>query len=151
MADYLAALRSELLSDPLTLGYAGMSDSEAAASLNGATRPAPIQSADVRRYLLVVGKWAAVKRASMDLSNEAKNLAAIAMVDALDNLAEFDMGVPAYANAIASGLDALVSVSLISSDDKTAILALGSSKRSRAQELGLGVTPTAADVAAARA
>ncbi len=147
----LPALKAELTADPASIGYVGQSDAAVVSLMTSNTRAMPIQSVDVRRYLLVSDRWPEIVRvARFGDANADKTRAAIRITEALDGLSEFDMTVPAYVAAITGGLDALVSASLISADDKAAVLALGDGKRSRCDEMAWPAV-SAADVAAARA
>jgi hypothetical protein len=55
----LNTLHDELTADPLARGYAGMTDAEAAASLNTVDRPQTglLDTAEIDTYLLVNGLW----------------------------------------------------------------------------------------------
>lgn len=141
-------LKAELANDE----YINLSYQEAAAALNTLTRPGPIPSADVRRYLHVVGRWPFIKAASIGVENPSpeKQIAAIAIVDALDHLEFFDLSNEAYRVAVTTNLDAAIQAGLLEEANKVAILGMDANRRSRADELGLP-TVTDDDVARARA
>lgn len=121
------ALQTELTDDPLTVGYAGMSDTEAADSLNALTRPAKVHMRDVMVMLHRLGKWTAlvdsaepVARQATDLLNKADTLG---MVDVYDDLSQALLG-------------GLAAVGIITSDDKAAVESLAANGQSRAAEIG---------------
>ncbi len=152
--DY-AALKAELAKP----AYQGLDDDAAAAALRAATVDAvvPVRALDVRRYLHLAGKWAAIVGAARGVGAPPadRQLAAIAMVAALNDFTEFDLSVQAYAAAIGAQLDAGVQAGLIANDDKAAILAKGRAKISPVEALrraGKDVEdPASGDVAVARA
>jgi hypothetical protein len=121
------------------------SDSEVLTWLTTPSVAVPIQYRDVRSYLHVVGKFPAIL-----VSNESS---AKAMVDVLNHFTDVDIstetGDPAVIIAINTQLDALVSVGLIDTDDKTAILALGDNKLTLLEASGLSV-PTLHQIGVAR-
>lgn len=144
------ALRAELQADPQGLGYAGKTPAELLALLNAPSRSAPILAADVRRYLMIVDRWAEIARVARFGDPDPDKLrAAIRIVEALQEIPSFDLGVPAYAQAIGGGLDALIAAGLLDQDQKATILQLGAGKRSRCQELGQSAA-TMGDVIAAQ-
>lgn len=146
--DYLA-LKAEL-DKP---AYAGMSDSEAAAAINAATVTVvkPVQSADARRYLMLVGKWPTIAALARGLiaGSDGEKLAAVALVEGLAMIESFDLSAPAYAAAVDAQLDACVSAGLIDANDKAAIIGLKHADVPGDQAFGRGVQPY--DVANARA
>lgn len=142
--DYVA-LKNELALP----AYAGMTDLEAAVAINAKSRPLPVPSIDVKRYLHVVGKWAGVKQAALH-GTGASQLAAISLVDALADIGTFDLQNATYLAAITARLDELVTAGLITSENKTAVLELGNNRRSRAEELGWFVGVGVGDISNAR-
>ncbi len=134
----MSALSDEITLDPLARGYAGMTDSAAADSLNERNRPGPIESLLARRYLLLVGKWAPI---ADDASNHlvADNRRACrVLVDTLDAFETIDMADALVAGAVNAALDALVTLGYLTAGDKAALLALGDNLRTRAEEIGAG-------------
>lgn len=121
--DY-AALHAELAKP----AYAGLSDDEIAAAVNAATVTVmrPVQSADARRYLMLVGKWPAVAALARGLiaGSDAEKLAAVALVEGLAMIDSFDVSVPEYAAAVEAQLAACVAAGLIDDADKAAIIGL---------------------------
>lgn len=135
--DY-AALKAEISK----LDYLGLSDAEVAVAINAATVTIvkPVQSADVRRYLMLAGKWPTIAALARGLivGADAKKLAAVALVEGLEMIDAFDLSVPAYAAAVDAQLDACVASGLIAAEDKAAILSL---KDDAAPLFGETVTP----------
>lgn len=130
-------LKTEIDTDPLARGYSGMSDAEVAASLNTVDRPGDVPAKDVKRYLMMVGKWAKISDHTVNASDEADRQACIALIDALKEFDDFDLQDAAVKSVVEENLDALIP-GYISADDKATILALENNRQSRAQELGLG-------------
>lgn len=89
-------------------------------------QPAPVRYKDVRSYLHVTSEFPAILVSA--------DPAARAMVDVLDNFDDVDLTNPVILNAITTQLDALVTVGLLSTGSKTAILALGDNKIERWKE-----------------
>jgi len=122
-----------VLSDELALpAYSGTTAEEAANLLNAKTI-ATLQSItthDIEAYLVVIDKYLAII--------DSTDVAARRAVLALSKFDSFDVANPAYLSALTIILDGLVTAALISTDDKTAILALGDTMTSRVQELKLG-------------
>jgi len=60
--EQLQTLKTELTTDPLARGYAGMGDDAAAASLNGASRTVPVESVSPADFLrgMVKTEWDAL-------------------------------------------------------------------------------------------
>lgn len=124
----MTTLAEELAGDPLARGYAAMSPAETAASLNAKDRPGPVPAIDVVRYLILQGKWAALKISTSE-----------AAVNVIETLTRFDsIDLEAYRAQVEAALDAVVLAGLIDAAHKTAILAMADTRRSRASELGLG-------------
>ncbi len=135
----LAALKTEIDTDPLARGYAAMTDEQVAANMNAIDRPIPIPAIDAKRYLQLQGKWGAISDDSRNSVVEATRRACLTLVDALADFAEFDMIDASVSAAVNGALDALVSTGHILATDKTAILALGDDRQSRGVEVGAGV------------
>lgn len=108
----------------------GMTAAQKADWCNARVEREAVRSDDVIRYLFLQGKWMTVK-----LSSDA---AALTLVEGLDRFPTFDLDNPAYLAAISSALDGAVTAGFITDDDKTAILALGDDKRTRAEKAGFG-------------
>tara|TARA_R110000822_G_scaffold30982_1_gene89895 strand:+ start:46 stop:486 length:441 start_codon:yes stop_codon:yes gene_type:complete len=134
----MSALSDELANDPLGRLYSGMTDAEAAISLNFTDRPGPVPAKDVRRYLLLAGKWPGIVDAASTSTTEAVRLAAVNIIDTLANFEDFDLQDATVLAAVTAGLDGLIAVSLMDAAEKTVILAMENNRQSRAQEIGAG-------------
>lgn len=125
------------LSDELALpAYAGLSDADASTLINAETIPSlqPIQSFNIRRYLMLSGVW-------LDFKKSADNAAEIAR-DALGEFEQFDIKAPLVLSVLTTILDGLVAdttITSFNSVDKIAILGMGDTLISRAQELKIRV------------
>lgn len=141
----LAKLSAELADDPLGRGYAGMSDAEAAASLNATDREKP-RRVPVGELLTVLrdrGKWLAIKVSDLEPAAAARDLFEGAQIVPDVNLAN---------PAMQAGLDGLQDADLIDAGTRADIEALGETRRSRAEELGLlGRSPEVGPAHVARA
>jgi|GEM_PF-5331845 len=126
--DY-AALRARLEEADIL----GLSDAEILAAVNARTLPGSVDAVDVKRELLLAGKWPAIVIAA-----RANNPAAVNITEALDSIPSFDLAVERYLAAITAGLQVLVDVPLITVDEMAACLALGQNKRSLADVWALG-------------
>jgi hypothetical protein len=131
-------LSDELANDPLGRLYSGMTDADAANSLNYSDRPGPVPAKDVRRYLLLAGKWPGIVDAASTSTTEAVRLAAVNIIDTLANFEDFDLQDATVLAAVTAGLDGLIAVSLMVAAEKTVILAMENNRQSRAQEIGAG-------------
>ena len=146
----MSDLSIELATDPLTRGYSGMTDAAVVDSLYTKNRPGPVPAKDVRRYLLLAGKWPMIVDTAAQDGTATTRVACINIIDSLANFDDFDLEDSGVLAVVTAGLDALVTATLIDEAHKTAILAMGNNRQSRAQELNLGrVLP--GHVAAARA
>tara|TARA_R110000823_G_scaffold236419_1_gene362141 strand:+ start:1417 stop:1857 length:441 start_codon:yes stop_codon:yes gene_type:complete len=134
----MSALSDELANDPLGRLYSGMTDAEAAISLNFTDRPGPVPAKDVRRYLLLAGKWPGIVDAASTSTTEAVRLAVVNIIDTLANFEDFDLQDATVLAAVTAGLDGLIAVSLMDAAEKTVILAMENNRQSRAQEIGAG-------------
>ena len=126
----------------LVVGMSG-TDEVIAATINTKDIPATqnIQVADIKKYLIVTGKILSIK-ASTDP-------AALLTMEALNSFAEFIMSDAANVAALNAQMDGLVAASLLTAADKTAILALGDTLESLADQNNLGVV-RAGDIQYAR-
>ncbi len=139
----LERLAAELSGDPRLKGYGTMTNEEAAAALNAADVVLinSIESAAIRRYLMLAGRWYGIR--------VSKSPEAVTAIDALSEFDSFDMNDYQVKQALTVLLDGLIAKQLLTEADKSAILALGKKQISRAMELGIGRV-SIADVAAAR-
>lgn len=147
-----AALAAEIAAPP----YAGLNDANLLAALNAKTVAvaALIQSGDVRRLLMVAGKWPRIAALARGLiaGTDDEKLAAVALVEALAEIESFDLTVEAYSGAANAQLDACVAVGLIEGAHKAAILALGTASDRWVSRSFPGLAALGpADLAAARA
>lgn len=120
-------LRSEIGTDPEALGYSEKTDVEITDLMNieNRTQFIDVNKDTILKYLIRKGRWLAIFDSTQDA---ARN------VIALLNTTSFDVNGPEPTVLI----DALVTLRLLGSDDKTYIQSLGQKQISRAQELSLG-------------
>ena len=132
------SLRDELTNDPLGRGYAGMTDEQAAASLNTANRDQKVvlDAADLNAWAAGGGRWRKLEAAKdgdapVGISDAVRSVAIAAwrMLDR-DN-ASLDLNDAEHEGLI----DALVAGNVLTSDDKAALVARATKSISRAQEL----------------
>jgi len=132
------SLKNELQTDPLALNYAGMTDAEAAASLNTVNRVVNkrVQVSDLLKYLGGIGKLGDFIEAKADAS-AAKRKPVLAVFSLFENphITDIDVTVEPFN----LGLSALVSAGLITQPEADSITSMGSDTVSRAQELGIKV------------
>jgi hypothetical protein len=152
--DGFIRLQEELTTDPLVVGYAGMTDIQVSASLRAQTRPGPSTVDQLRAYFLLekrsgvplYGRLALVARSNVgdDPIGEATVLtldhiaSALTMINILNPVSNFSLDLAdsrfdAILNALAAGNGAKV----IGPADKTAIQAFSTNSLSRAQELNI--------------
>lgn len=103
-------------------------DEALAATINAKTAnvQTPIPVMNVKRYLMVTGKWTRIGALARGLvtGTPEEVLAAVALADAFESLTEFDLRVPAYAQACNARLDDAITAGLMDSDEKAYILAM---------------------------
>ncbi len=135
----MSALKEELDTDPLGIGYSLMSDSEVADSLNLANReidvPAPMRS--ILAYLITAGKFKGIQTAATGASDLSNACAGFLFVANNVNFSDLDLTHP----AIASMFDTMKAGAVISESDQAAILSLGKKIVSRAEEIGISRLP----------
>ena len=135
MADLLTELQGN---HPTTdVAYSTLSDAEAVEALYAKNRPGPVPAKDVRKYLMMVGRWAAIADDVIHGSSSVTRQACRTLVDALENFEDFDLQDTAILAVVTAGLDGLIATGHITSEQKTAILAMEDNRQSRLQELGL--------------
>lgn len=132
-------LVQEVVNDELGRNYSVMSPSELMNSLNDVNRPVAVKAKDVRRYLLLVGRWPGIADAATHQATASIRQSALNVVDTLANFDDFDLQDPAVLAAVSAGLDSLISFNLMNETDKAAILSLGDNKQSRGEEIGFGI------------
>lgn len=137
----LRALKTELTSDPVHMGYSGMNAVAKRARLRAIVRPGPVEARSVRAALYARGKWTrgVQKRALMPLNGEAAHdnavAAAVALVKMADQGDSIDMTDSLVAGAAQEDLSALVAIGDLDTVDVAAVLDLAIN-RSRLRELG---------------
>jgi hypothetical protein len=140
MAYSYAALATELTTDPLARGYAAMTDVAAAADLNTAYRPGPNVPADiltVMTWLRSNGLWLPIKAAAAAGTSQGAIAAVDYNSDPRTRTIDFSLA------AVQAMIADLVSHSLLTSAQATALAALGTPNITRAVELGWSPAPVA--------
>lgn len=149
----LAVLHDELTDDPLSVGYAGLSDAEAADALNTPNRSGKqeVPASEVRRYVLLNGLWPAIQAVAANGANLFYQGTAITILETLkpNSFDSIRMNDPQVAGAVTQMLQTMVDAGAMTTANKNAMVALGDATISRAQELGLGLVHHL-DVAEAR-
>lgn len=102
----------------------------------------PISTSDIKKYMLLNDLWLPIEASA--------GTAAKVSLKALELFDEFNVDEPPVLSKLTQMLDGLIAASLISAADKTAILSMGDTLISRAEELGLPVVK-GGDVQRARA
>jgi len=130
-------IRLELQTDPLGLGYSDMDDSAAALSLNAKTRSKlqPIGSAELLAWSANSARLQKIKTAAesgADDTIKSVAQAAYLMITRSDTTLDLNLA------DRAALLDALVSYSVLTVDDKTSLESLATAAISRGEELGAG-------------
>jgi len=102
----------------------GDSDYEAAfarMSAETVNKDANISTADIKAYLIVTGKWLAIKRSTEDVAEVVR--------DSLDTFESFQLADPVmgagYKSALQSQMAALKALGLIDATDEATVLAMG--------------------------
>lgn len=153
MTELYDILRSELTADPLGRGYAGMSDADAASSLNVANRTLRrlVPTWEVKQHAIENGYWAAVKitaEGGAGIPIEVRGLAISArdwIDDAAGKIQTLDMDRPSTLAMIAG----MVASTLMTQGNADSLSALANQSISRATEIGWPPV-TEHDIAAAR-
>lgn len=135
-------LKSELADDPLTVGYAEMSDAEVADAINLPTRPGKreVPANDVRMFVLLNGLWPAIQAVAASSTNPVHQGTAITILQTL-GAGSFDvirMNKPDIAGGVAQMLATMVEAGAMTEGHRTAMVAMGDTLISRGQELGIG-------------
>jgi len=147
MATKWEAIKQELTADPIGVGYASMTDQQAADALGARNRARkrPLPTHDIKKYMVLNDLWLQIKQSTTAEAQVA--------LDALATFEFFDVtdaatGALVEARLVAI-LDGLIAKGLITTQNKADILALTNEPISRAEELG--VSPVSqVDVAKAR-
>ena len=128
------SLKDELTNDPLGRGYSSMTDEQIVTSLTTKDRPGPFPANVIPKVLSFLGRIDAAERAAVGLAiYDEVNLTDVQTVTAITN-----------------HLDDYIAKGQADESVKTAILALGENRRTRAEEIGL-IKLNEGDVKAARA
>ena len=138
----IPALRDELITDPLSRGYAAMTDAQVAASLKvkNRTKHRRVPSSEVLKWSGANGRASRIRKAANGVSpfdslpDEIRSVAIVA--DVLVNRGDIsfdsqDLGHVAMSQALILG-------SVLSQEDVNALLSLSTEPCSREDELGLG-------------
>lgn len=151
----VAALQYELTADPLGRGYASMTDAQIAASLNtiNLMEIASVPIADVEAYLLSDGTL--IRLESWLTANPTPGplyTAVAALLRVIDStrLAMFDISSPAAYQGFQQQLQALVTASLLTSQQSTDLLNMTVTNVSRAQQIGWAPGIGVSDIDSAR-
>lgn len=114
--------------------YTGLSDSELADIFNDKNIEVTkdIDVIDIKKYLILTGKILPIKQSDKP--------SAMIAIEAMSTFSHFVMSDPLNAAALESQLDGLTSDSLITQDDKDAVLNMGKGFASKAEILGFNVT-----------
>ena len=132
----IAKLKTELVTDPESMGYAALSDAAAAAAINLANRDytVPLNSRTSLSWAMRTERLADIETAT---TTGAKAIQAIALgVKHLLSRAdtEIDMSDPDHVAMI----DGLVAGGVLDAANKAELVTMATSQRSRADELSLG-------------
>ena len=140
MPNKLQILSDEITNDPLTRGYAGMTDAEVLADLKRVYRTVirPLSHPALTRALAQNGRLAKLKRAAEQWSDETKDLqTSIAMVASAFIHRDQSSLDPSNPSDVAL-VNALVQVGVLSAADKQALVDAATVQISRADELSIG-------------
>jgi hypothetical protein len=136
-----AVLAAELADDPEGLGYAAMSDAQAADALNAPNRPGrkPVPASDVRRYVLLNGLWPGLQALSASGTDPVQRGTAMTILQTLapNSFDSIRMNDPAIRGAVTQMLQTMVDAGVMAAAHRDAMVALGDAPVSRAEELGL--------------
>lgn len=144
----IQTIKTELETDPLGLGYSGMDDSAAAVAFNEKTRSKlePISSAELLAWSANNTRLQSIKSAAESGADDTiKSVAQAAYLMITRDDTTLDLNL---ADRVAL-LDALVSYSVLTADDKASLESLATVAISRGEELGVGLV-RAGDVIQAR-
>lgn len=134
-------LRLELADDPEGIGYASMSDPEAADAINARNRPTrgTVPASDVRRYVLLNGIWPRIAAAAQSSPDPTVQGTAVTILQTLapNSFDEIRMGDPAVFGAVSQMLNTMVTAGIMTDAQRLAMIALGNVSVSRASELGM--------------
>lgn len=136
--EQLLVLKAEIETDPENIGYSGKTSAEILALITAQNISArrDVKWSTVFKFAMTEGFWPAIVAASKNPEHPAYD-AALAAVELKDIFRDdvIDTGLPIFAQ-LSSGL---VSAGLITSDQRTALIAMGDVTLSRAEQLEIGV------------
>ena len=148
------ALRLELAGDPTGIGYASMSDAEAAQAFNAKTRPGKrsVQATEVRSYVLLSGLWARISGVAQSSPDARYQGTAVTILQTLapNSFETIRMQDPAVYGAVTQMLQTMIDAGAMEQIHMDAMLAMGDALIGRGEELGIG-NVSHIDVAEARA
>ena len=133
----IAKLKSELVTDPESMGYAALSDADASVALNIANRDytVPLNSRTALEWAMRTGRLADIEAASTTTGTPAIQAIAIGVKHLLSRAdTEIDMSDPDHVAMI----DGLVAGGVLDAANKAELVTMATSQRSRADELSLG-------------
>jgi len=133
----IAKLKSELVTDPESMGYAALSDADASVALNIANRDytVPLNSRTALEWAMRTGRLADIETASTTTGTPAIQAIAIGVQHLLSRAdTEIDMDNPDHVAMV----DGLVAGGVIDAGNKAELVTMSTSQRSRADELSLG-------------
>jgi len=133
-----AALKNEIMNDPLGRGYAGMNDAQVAVSLNTVDREIDenVNLRDLIVYLLKNNKWLGIKsEAASNALGVQKECEAFMVIMDNPNFVDLDL----TDAVVKTMLSNIKTAGLLDAADQAAILAMGKKAVSRAEELGLPI------------
>lgn len=152
----IAALTSELTNDPLARGYSGMTNQQAADSLNATNRPSatPVSSAELLAWSgngavdgTVKCRYERIAEAAANHASNAVRGACIAAMGMIErDGTSLDLSKPDRVAMLA----ALVTGGVLTASEQAEIVSLGNANVSRAAELNLGGIVGDGHVASAR-
>jgi len=140
-------LKDEITSDPLAIGYAGMTDQQVADSLNTAsrTRLNPLSRNDAIRWLARHDGVDKLEKAASTGSQTSRSIAKAVLL-----LIQSETTLDVADEEIMGMIDQLVTGNVFTSAEKGDLVMLATETISRAQEIGLGRV-NEGDIASARA
>lgn len=129
-------LKSELTADPVSMGYAALSDADAAAAINLAdlAYTVPLNSRTSLSWAMRTGRLWDIEKATTTGTPAIQSIA-LGVKHLLGRSdTEIDMGNSDHVAMI----DGLVAAGVLDAADKAELVTMATSQRSRADELGLG-------------
>ena len=143
-------LNTELVTDPLGRGYAGMTDAQAAADINTLYRPAEVPVSGLEADIRLAGKWTGY-REKADLQTVAGTYDNQSMREFMDMFySSINQGSTRTSEGYISDLvDAMVAEGSMGAAVGASLKAYDNDQQSRGSEIGVG-NVTEGDIAYAR-